>query len=798
MQAKEHTGIVLAADRSSATAGERSGATSGARSSAAAAERRLARRRGAGAIALIAGAIVGLAGCADTAAMGPPPTPSSAGLPPAPALAQAAEATSAAAQDAAAPDATAERGWIEAMRLERWAEAAPKIDALPAAERDRPEVKYARARAALALGDHARARDLLAGLDASLPALADDIRRHHAEACAVAGPFAEAAAYFSKSPRAPELARAAEALERAGDLPGARKMAERAVTLAQKGRSRAVEGVARSVRARLAQGGPTGPAAVADLRWIATRAPATPEGRAAREALDKLGARLTAKEVEARVEALFDAARGEDAVTELDGPAGATLAAPVRLHLRATALYKARRYAEAIEAYDRAVKAGTGREAEETHYAARALSRDGRDEDAVKKHREVARRFRSTPWGDRSAFMAAQILAQIGKYKEAAQAFTAYLGAFPRGERKDDAEYERALAMLSSGGGLQARRIFTKLGADAKPDEAARLLELEGVAAFRGGQREVAFRLWRKVQVEAPLSWASAMARARLAAAGETPPEVMAPPPPAAATPVDAELPGPAALLSSVGLDADAEAWLLGNEQGAAAAYPGHESEALCSMYSKLSRARRRYKVGAAAVAYTTLMRTPSSSERWAWHCVYPDPYREHVRRTEEERALPFGLVHAVMRQESVFDPVIASPAGAVGLMQIIPPTASAIAREIEPPGASPGELSSPEVSVRYGGFYLSKLLGMFQGSVPLAVAAYNAGPKAVSQWLEKAGDLEADVWVARIPYDETRTYVARVSGNLLRYQWLSGGNTKVQSLPLKLPENARAPADAY
>lgn len=737
-------------------------------------------------------------GCAEKAALGPPPSPSAAGVATGVSLSQAAAWASGTADASAPASPEAERDWVAAVRLERWSEAAAKIDALPDAERARPEVKYARARAALALADHAKARDLLAGLEEALPDLAGDVRRYRAEASAVAGPHAEAAQFFSKSAKARDIARAAEALERAGDLPQARKMAERAVTLAQKSGSKATEAAARAVRARLAQGGPSGPAAVADLRWMATFAPGTPEGRAARETLDKLKVQLTAKEVEARIEALLDAARGEEAASEIEGPGGKLLPAPVRLHLRAMSLYKARRYAEAIEAFEKAAKGGTGREAEELHYAARSLARAERDDDAIRKHREVAKRFRATPWGDRSAFMAAQLLAQTGKYKEAAQAFTAYLGAFPRGERKDDAEYERALALLSGDTPLHARQIFAKLQADAKREDAARLLELEGVAAFRGGQREIAIRLWNKVQRAAPLSWASAMARARLAQAGETAPPVMDPPPPQAGSPVEAQLPKPVALLTSIGLDADAESWLFANEQSAASAYPGHESEALCSMYSKLSRAKRRYRVGSAAVAYTTLMRTPSPSERWAWDCVYPDPYREHVRKTEEERSLPFGLVHAVMRQESVFDPVIASPAGAIGLMQIIPPTASAIAREIEPGGAQPGELSSPDVSVRYGGYYLSKLLGMFQGSVPLAAAAYNAGPKIVSHWLEKATDLDADVWVARIPYEETRNYVARVSGNLLRYQWLAGGNEKVVSLPLKLPQDARAPADAY
>lgn len=735
-------------------------------------------------------------GCADKGHLEPlsaPSTQSAASAQAPPPSAQVPTATPTASAEAAS-----EPTWIEAVRLERWAEAAAKIDALPPAHKDRPEMKYARARVALGAGEHEKARDLLVGLEAALPDLATDIQRFRAEACSVAGPHAEAVQHFSRSARARDVTRAAEAQERTGDIAGARKTIERAVTLAQKSRSNAAEANARAVRARLAQGGPQGPATMADLRWLATHAPATPEGRSARDALHKAKAALSASEVETRISSLLDAARGEDALAEVEGPAGKLLPAPVRLHLHAMALYRARKYAEAASAFEKAARGGTGREAEEMHYAARALARSERDEEAIQKHREVARRFRATPWGDRSAFMAAQLLGQIGKYKEAAAAFTAYLGAFPRGERKDDAEYERALALLSGDRPLEARQMLAKLGADAKRDDTARMLELEGVAAFRGGQREIAIRLWNKVQRSAPLSFASAMARARLVLAGETPPPVMDPPPTAATAPLDAQLPKPAFLLASVGLDADAEAWLLANEQSAAAAYPGRESEALCSMYSKLSRAKRRYKVGTAAVAYTTLMRTPSPSERWAWECVYPDPYREHVRRTEGTRALPFGLVHAVMRQESVFDPQIASPAGAVGLMQIIPPTASAIAREIETGGEGPGELSSPEVSVRYGGYYLSKLLAMFGGNVPLAAAAYNAGPKIVSHWLERAADFDADVWVARIPYEETRNYVARVTGNLLRYQWLAGGNEKVVTLPLVLPKDARAPADAY
>ena len=106
--------------------------------------------------------------------------------------------------------------------------------------------------------------------------------------------------------------------------------------------------------------------------------------------------------------------------------------------------------------------------------------------------------------------------------------------------------------------------------------------------------------------------------------------------------------------------------------------------------------------------------------------------------------------------------------------------------------------LTSPEANLRMGAFYVKKLAGMFEGSLPLAAASYNAGPRAVSHWLEVGADHEADVWVARIPFDETRNYVAKVMGNLARYQWLEGGDGAVAPVSLALPSKARAPADAY
>ncbi len=149
------------------------------------------------------------------------------------------------------------------------------------------------------------------------------------------------------------------------------------------------------------------------------------------------------------------------------------------------------------------------------------------------------------------------------------------------------------------------------------------------------------------------------------------------------------------------------------------------------------------------------------------------------------------------MRQESGFRPTVVSPARAVGLLQLIPPTARTVAGELGV-DFDPLLLRSPPYNIRLGAFYLKKVLDTFGGSVALAAAAYNAGPVRVSHWLETGEKLPLDLWVARIPFHETRSYVCRVVGNMARYAYLDGGESAVPNLDLSLPKGLRAGPGAY
>ena len=135
------------------------------------------------------------------------------------------------------------------------------------------------------------------------------------------------------------------------------------------------------------------------------------------------------------------------------------------------------------------------------------------------------------------------------------------------------------------------------------------------------------------------------------------------------------------------------------------------------------------------------------------------------------EPALALGII----RQESSFDSTTVSPVGAQGLMQLMPETAAQTAKLL---GLRrlPSLTGDPAVNVQLGTAYLHELLDQFDGCTPLAVAAYNAGPGRVNEWLASNGDprgggIEMIDWIEQIPFGETRNYVQRVIENEVIYR---------------------------
>jgi soluble lytic murein transglycosylase len=138
------------------------------------------------------------------------------------------------------------------------------------------------------------------------------------------------------------------------------------------------------------------------------------------------------------------------------------------------------------------------------------------------------------------------------------------------------------------------------------------------------------------------------------------------------------------------------------------------------------------------------------------------------------------SLLFAITRQESAFEREAVSRAGARGLMQLTPATASDVARKMQVPFSADRLTTDGTYNVVLGRAYLETLIDDFGGSYPLAIAAYNAGPGRVRQWLRDYGDprggkIDMVDWIENIPIGETRNYVQRVLETLQIYRGQSG-----------------------
>ena len=146
------------------------------------------------------------------------------------------------------------------------------------------------------------------------------------------------------------------------------------------------------------------------------------------------------------------------------------------------------------------------------------------------------------------------------------------------------------------------------------------------------------------------------------------------------------------------------------------------------------------------------------------------------------------ALLLALTRQESAFDPHAVSSVGARGLMQLMPGTARTVATKMLQMPFVQSRLDDGDYNVTLGQAYMDSLLATFNGSYVLSIAAYNAGPGRVKQWVDQFGDprspdVDAVDWVEQIPFTETRNYVQRVLENLQVYRLRIGNKSLAFSL---------------
>ena len=150
----------------------------------------------------------------------------------------------------------------------------------------------------------------------------------------------------------------------------------------------------------------------------------------------------------------------------------------------------------------------------------------------------------------------------------------------------------------------------------------------------------------------------------------------------------------------------------------------------------------------------------------------FPIAYQTIIEDSVKQQQLDPGWVYSLVRAESAFVEDIRSPAGALGLMQLMPSTARETARKMGVKNFKTSYLLQAEKNVPIGSRYLKQMLDKYHGNMILATAAYNAGPNQVDKWLSVTGCAEPDIWIEQIPYTETRRYVSRIMFYASIYDW--------------------------
>ena len=158
---------------------------------------------------------------------------------------------------------------------------------------------------------------------------------------------------------------------------------------------------------------------------------------------------------------------------------------------------------------------------------------------------------------------------------------------------------------------------------------------------------------------------------------------------------------------------------------------------------------------------------------------VYPQNYSKLVEEYAEKYNISTSVIYALIRSESFFDKEVVSSAGAVGLTQLMSPTAGEIAQKLRIKEYS---LTDPETNIMFGTYYLSELIRRGDGSLLRAFFSYNAGFRKVTTWLNssmmdfgKAGNLDMDLFLETIPVSETREYGRKLVSATIMYEYLYG-----------------------
>jgi peptidoglycan lytic transglycosylase len=547
----------------------------------------------------------------------------------------------------------------------------------------------------------------------------------------------------------------AAAHQRIGDFDGAAR------------RYRALGSRLTALRLRLQMTGDSVPRAAVrrDLLTLVAAGGTASEVRGAIGLLDSVFAPLTVEEELLVAQAANQAGLAARAAAGYPKALAAGLGGEVERHSYAEALAKLGRHGEAAVQFN-LIRSPSWMAASAAYLRARSLVRDGQ----LVEGRAVLARIGTKYARDTTAASSALfLLGDLASDDQADRlARTYYRRAalrYPTSRIAAAARFRAAMVELLTGDAAMAGREFDELARrHPRSDEAPAAVYWAGRAWSIAGDSVKAHARWRKATVADPASYYASLAARRLGLPAWTPAQA-----------VDKFMPVPdadsavsrAALLARLGMaeesrreyDRLVRASESSTERMLAAAN-ALRSQGLASQAIQL--ARKALARGAPADART-------------YRLVYPVVHQDALLAEAAEQRLDPSFVAALIRQESMFNPSATSPAGARGLMQVMPDLGGRLASSLGYPVWDPVLLYQPDVSLQLGSYHLQELAVRYTEPSHV-LAAYNAGVSRVERWVQRTGVDDPEVFADRIPFVETRGYVRIIQRNqeLYRslYQW--------------------------
>jgi soluble lytic murein transglycosylase len=187
-----------------------------------------------------------------------------------------------------------------------------------------------------------------------------------------------------------------------------------------------------------------------------------------------------------------------------------------------------------------------------------------------------------------------------------------------------------------------------------------------------------------------------------------------------------------------------------------------HDGQRRAAARRRVRRRRLSFVGVAALLVGVALILTMPLLRKAVNELTLPLSYADVIRQQAADKHLDPALIAGVIYTETKFQPRDSS-AGAVGPMQIMPETASFLARRSGATTFTTADLNTPQVNIAYGSYYLRYLLDEYHGNLTLALAAYNGGESNVDRWLADARAHGHNFGVSDIAFPETRAYVRRV-----------------------------------